>query len=81
MSRSSARKAAWVLFASFVLFSVLAQLCQLDVLAGVGIASLIAMAVIVLAFDRCPHCRAYTGRAAGSYCPYCGELLTEEKKP
>ena len=78
MSRKHARIAAGALLALTVLLLALAQAFQSDLLGGLGIAALIAMAVVELAFDRCPHCRAYAGRANGPYCSKCAGALDDE---
>lgn len=77
MNWKAARTLAGVMLGVFVLLGALGAACQSDALKGLGLAALVVMAVVELAFDRCPHCRAYVGRTGGHYCPRCGESLEE----
>lgn len=79
MGRKMARVTAWVLFILFLVLALVAQMSGVDAIGYVGIVALIAMAVVELAFDRCPHCGAYAGRqGSGGYCSRCGKPLEEE---
>ena len=75
MKRVYAKRATWVLLGLWLILLLLAQVGQSDVLFGVSVAVLIVLAVVELAFNRCPKCGAYVGRSGGKYCPKCGEEL------
>ena len=77
MNWRRARHLAWALLAVSLGFGILGEALHLRVLSGVGVVTLIAMAVVELAFDRCPHCRAFIGRGENRYCSVCGKSLEE----
>ena len=70
-----ARRIAWALLGVSVTLGIIGQGLHLEVLSWIGIALLVAMCVVELAFDRCPHCRAYIGRGERRYCSSCGKSL------
>lgn len=77
MNWKAARTLAGAMLGVFVLLGALGAAFQSDVLKGLGLAALVVMAVVELAFDRCPHCKAYVGRSGGGYCSHCGESLED----
>ena len=78
MSRKTARRVAMALLGVFLVLTFIAQVSGVDAIGYVGIAALIVMAVIELAFDTCPHCHAYAGRqGSGGYCSRCGKPLED----
>lgn len=78
MKRLAAKRIAWVLLAVFLVLTAVATVTRSDALFNVAIVTLVAMAVVELAFNRCPHCGAYVGRAGGKYCSQCGQSLEDE---
>lgn len=78
MTREQARLARWVLLAVFVACPWLGKALGIPELSLLGIAALVGMIVVKVAFDRCPHCGACLGRARGGRCPRCGKPLEEE---
>ena len=77
MERGQARLAAWALLGLFILFPRLGKVLGIPALSLLGIAALVGMIAVQLAFNRCPHCRTYLGRARGGFCPRCGKSLEE----
>lgn len=77
VNRRLVKIVTWVLLAVFLLLTVIASVIRSDALFNLAIVALMGMVVIELAFNRCPHCRAYVGRSGGKYCPQCGESLEE----
>ena len=65
------------MLAVFLLLTAVATVTRSDALFNVAIVALLALAVVELAFDRCPHCGTYLGRLGANYCPKCGESLDE----
>lgn len=78
MRRAQAKRIALTLLGVFVLLTAVATVIRSDALFNAAIVALVAMAVIEIAFNRCPHCRAYVGRAGGKYCSRCGQSLEED---
>lgn len=70
-----ARRLAWILLGLSVTFGVVGAAFHWDLLSWLGIAALVVLCVIELAFDRCPHCRAFIGRGEKRYCSNCGKSL------
>lgn len=77
MNRRLIKLITGALLGVFLLLTLIATVTRSDALFNLAIVALMGMAVIELAFNRCPHCRAYVGRSGGNYCPKCGESLEE----
>ncbi len=56
-------------------FAFLAAATQVFWIGYIGLALMIAAAVFIRAYYRCPHCGKYLDRNCGEYCQYCGERL------
>ena len=78
MNRRLAKIISEVLLSVFLLLTLIATVTRSDALFNLAIVALMGMAVIELACNRCPHCRAYLGRVRGGHCPKCGGSLEEE---
>ena len=75
MKRVYAKRVAWTFFGLWLVLLILAQAFQEKTLLMLAIGAQLVMCVVELAWNRCPHCRAYVGRSGGSCCPKCGEPL------
>lgn len=58
-----------------VLFILLCSAMGNRALGYIGIGFGIVTVVFWLLFGRCPACGGALGRAAGKYCPHCGEKI------
>ena len=48
---------------------------DIDVMFWLGLIIVVADCIVILIFNRCPHCKRYLGKSYGGYCPHCGKKL------